>query len=301
MCIHTSHRYAALHAHAPRDPHRAAIPIFAVLGSIFIEGKNPTGTEFASLGVVFLGVAVSMWEGSDTRASLLGIGCCLLGTISNGLMMSSIGRLMSEKVDVLRLTFYTAPLTCFMLLPFYLHNEAHDFAVYQSSHSMSYVGEERGAVAGSRSRRYELLQEPGRMSHGVTCCAAPMLLGPSNCCSAVLSPTQPSHLTSHLHTLRPAAPGLCERAGVQPGSLVRHQDHISGHHHRDRGDEDHPDPGAVIAHAGCVWYIFVDGHDVGFERCTAWWHNTRSQPVITVMSTQDHEHSCSHPACADDT
>ena len=249
--LHISYRYAALHANAPCDPHRAAIPIFAALGSIFIEGKNPTGTEFASLGIVFLGVAVSMWEGSDTRASLLGIGCCLLGTISNGLMMSSIGRLMSEKVDVLRLTFYTAPLTCFMLLPFYLHNEAHDFAVYQSSHSMSYVGEDWGAVAGSRFRRDELLQEPDRMAHGVTCCAAPMLLGPSDCCSAVLSPTQPSHLTSHLHTLRPAAPGLCERAGVQPGSLVRHQDHISGHHHRDRGDEDHLDPGAIITHARC--------------------------------------------------
>lgn len=49
-------------------------------------------------------------------------------TISNGLMMCSIGRLMSEKLDVLRMTFYTAPVTIFVLLPFYFRMEA---AAYQ--------------------------------------------------------------------------------------------------------------------------------------------------------------------------
>lgn len=35
-------------------------------------------------------------------------------------MMSTSGRLMSEKIDVLRLTFYTAPISCFILIPFYV-------------------------------------------------------------------------------------------------------------------------------------------------------------------------------------
>jgi hypothetical protein len=35
-------------------------------------------------------------------------------------MMSTSGRLMSEKIDVLRLTFYTAPVSCFILIPFYV-------------------------------------------------------------------------------------------------------------------------------------------------------------------------------------
>ena len=96
------------------------------------------------------GVAVAVWEGSGSKASFNGIMLCLIGeyfgrilhttlailhavyglltpcrsfrsgTICNGLMMTSSGKLMSEKVDVLRLTFYTAPICCFVLVPFYV-------------------------------------------------------------------------------------------------------------------------------------------------------------------------------------
>jgi hypothetical protein len=57
--------------------------------------------------------------------------------------MSSIGKLMSEKLDVLRLTFYTAPLTCIVLLPFYFNLEAADFRAYDTTSSNGYIGEFR--------------------------------------------------------------------------------------------------------------------------------------------------------------
>lgn len=48
---------------------------------------------------------------------------------------------MSEKLDVLRLTFYTAPLTCIVLLPFYQQLESERFEQYRAEHSQNYMGE----------------------------------------------------------------------------------------------------------------------------------------------------------------
>jgi hypothetical protein len=55
-------------------------------------------------------------------------------------MMSSIGKLMSEKLDVLRLTFYTAPLTTIVLLPFYYSLEHEKYEQYQATSSNAYIG-----------------------------------------------------------------------------------------------------------------------------------------------------------------
>jgi hypothetical protein len=43
--------------------------------------------------------------------------------LSNAAMMSTSGRVLSEKLDVVRLTFYTAPVSCLALLPFFLWRE----------------------------------------------------------------------------------------------------------------------------------------------------------------------------------
>jgi hypothetical protein len=58
---------------------RAGIPVVAALGSIFIENKVPTGKEFIALLIVVLGVAIAVWEGSESRGSMVGIGLCALG------------------------------------------------------------------------------------------------------------------------------------------------------------------------------------------------------------------------------
>ena len=45
------------------------------------------------------------------------------GVLCAAAMLSTAGRLLSEKMDVLQLTFYTAPVSCVMLFPFYLIRE----------------------------------------------------------------------------------------------------------------------------------------------------------------------------------
>lgn len=44
-------------------------------------------------------------------------------------MMSMSGKVLSEKLDVLRLTFYTSPISCMFLLPFYYLREVHPLSV----------------------------------------------------------------------------------------------------------------------------------------------------------------------------
>ena len=111
----------------PPTPHpslsRASIPVFTCLLAIGVEGKTPTRGEAASLVVLTAGVMVAVWEGTvagSPRAVVL----CLCGTVSNALMMTTSGRVLSEKVDVLRLTFYTAPVSMAALVPFFIYKEA---------------------------------------------------------------------------------------------------------------------------------------------------------------------------------
>jgi drug/metabolite transporter (DMT)-like permease len=85
-------------------------------------------------------VAIAVFEGVGESNSPSGLVLCLLGTISNGLMMSLSGRVMSEKVDALRLTFYTAPAACLLLAPFHLRLEAKALRAYGGQAQGSYVG-----------------------------------------------------------------------------------------------------------------------------------------------------------------
>ncbi|EFJ52147.1 hypothetical protein VOLCADRAFT_116181 [Volvox carteri f. nagariensis] len=109
---------------------RASIPVFTALGAVVIENRPPSRQEFLSLLVLVAGVSMAVYEGSNTKASVTGVTLCVIGTMCNGLAMSSIGRLLTEKLDVLRLTFYTAPLSAFVLLPFFNKLEAEAFYKY---------------------------------------------------------------------------------------------------------------------------------------------------------------------------
>lgn len=90
--------------------------------AIFIEAKNPSSKEAGSLLLLTAGVMLSVWEG-QVAGSSNAILLCIFGTMSNAAMMSMTGRLLSEKIDVLRLTFYTAPVSCLLLLPVFLTRE----------------------------------------------------------------------------------------------------------------------------------------------------------------------------------
>ena len=102
--------------------YRSAIPVCTAVLAVFIEKKVPTGEEATGLIVLTLGVMVAVWEGS-VSGSVTGLALCCAGTVCNAAMMSTAGKVMSEKVDVLRLTFYTAPVSCAVLLPLFLIRE----------------------------------------------------------------------------------------------------------------------------------------------------------------------------------
>eukprot|EP00798_Chlamydomonas_sp_ICE-L_P000372 gene372-1760_t len=120
---------------------RASIPVAAALGSVFIENKRPSRKEFLSLLVLVSGVSIAVGEGFGNDTDSKGIILCIIGTISNGLMMCTIGKIMSEKMSALRLAFYTAPVTCLVLAPFFYALESADFRAYQDSATTNlYIG-----------------------------------------------------------------------------------------------------------------------------------------------------------------
>ncbi|KAL0043848.1 hypothetical protein WJX82_006835 [Trebouxia sp. C0006] len=113
---------------------RSAIPLCTATLAIFIEKKTPTRQEATGLMILTLGVMLAVWEGS-VSGSVTGLLLCCFGTVCNAAMMSTAGKVMSEKMDVLRLTFYTAPVSCAVLLPLFLAREGQHFAVYWMDHS----------------------------------------------------------------------------------------------------------------------------------------------------------------------
>ncbi|KAL0042115.1 hypothetical protein WJX77_003727 [Trebouxia sp. C0004] len=114
---------------------RSCIPVICCLLAIGIENKIPTGKEIGSLVILSLGVMIAVWEGS-VNGSPHGIMLCIVGTVCNAAMMSTSGRILSEKLDVLRLAFYTAPVSCIALFPFCYFRESARFMTYSQGQSM---------------------------------------------------------------------------------------------------------------------------------------------------------------------
>ncbi len=68
-----------------------------------------------------------------------GIVLCMAGTVCNAAMMTTSGRVLSEKLDVLRLTFYTAPVSCLCLLPWYLWQEVRCSPCHAANSVKTYI------------------------------------------------------------------------------------------------------------------------------------------------------------------
>jgi len=199
------------------------------------------------------GAAIAVFEGVGERNSAAGLVLCSLGTVSNGLMMSFSGRVMSEKVDALRLTFYTSPIACLILMPFYMRLEAGPLRAYRSQAQASYLGARvLSQVRGLRGGR-------ARGSCVKVCCirAEPGEGGKSSWGGGnpphtfSTNPHNPTPLTSSLCTIyivRPPAADMRGRPPIQPDARTDHPRHQCRDHHRGRGAEDHLDPAAV----GCA-------------------------------------------------
>jgi drug/metabolite transporter (DMT)-like permease len=65
---------------------------------------------------------------------------CIVGTICNAAMMTFSGKLLSEKLDVVRLTFYTAPISLVCLAPFMIYMELDEFRLYFAEHFNDVLG-----------------------------------------------------------------------------------------------------------------------------------------------------------------
>jgi drug/metabolite transporter (DMT)-like permease len=113
---------------------RSAIPVVTCALAVVVEGVRPNREEAGALVVLSAGVMIAMWQGvvGGSPGSIL---CCVAGTISNGAMMTFSSKLLSEKLDVVRLTFYTAPVSLACLLPLCLWREARPFAAYWAAHA----------------------------------------------------------------------------------------------------------------------------------------------------------------------
>lgn len=113
---------------------RSAIPVVTCVLAIIVESKMPTQQEATSLIILTLGVMLAVWQGTVTGKPYA-IALCIIGTICNGAMMTFSGKLLSEKLDVVRLTFYAAPVSLTCLAPFYFMYEKDRFAEYYQEHS----------------------------------------------------------------------------------------------------------------------------------------------------------------------
>lgn len=108
---------------------RSAIPVIACILAILVENKYPTRQEAMSLVVLSLGVMLALWHGS-VAGKPYAIAFSVGATVCNAAMMTFSGKLMSEKLDVVRLTFYVAPISLLCLVPFYWIYERERFANY---------------------------------------------------------------------------------------------------------------------------------------------------------------------------
>ncbi|KAI3432322.1 hypothetical protein D9Q98_003881 [Chlorella vulgaris] len=108
---------------------RSAIPVVACGLAIMVESKYPTRKEAASLVVLTMGVMLAVWQGTATGKPYA-ICFSIAATICNGLMMTFSSKLMSQKLDVVQLSFYVAPVSLLCLAPFFIIFEAERFATY---------------------------------------------------------------------------------------------------------------------------------------------------------------------------
>lgn len=108
---------------------RSSIPVVTCVLAILVESRYPSRQEASALVILSVGVMIAVWQGTVT-GSPNAIAFSIAGTLCNGAMMTFSGKVLSEKLDVVRLTFYTAPISLICLAPFYLVMEAESFRQY---------------------------------------------------------------------------------------------------------------------------------------------------------------------------
>eukprot|EP00242_Pyramimonas_sp_CCMP2087_P007992 CAMPEP_0198197898 /NCGR_PEP_ID=MMETSP1445-20131203/1469_1 /TAXON_ID=36898 /ORGANISM="Pyramimonas sp., Strain CCMP2087" /LENGTH=279 /DNA_ID=CAMNT_0043867317 /DNA_START=233 /DNA_END=1069 /DNA_ORIENTATION=+ len=118
---------------------RASIPCFTAVFAVFVENRFPTKLQAIGLAPISLGVMISVFEGTNDSSSD-GIALCVMASISNALMMTISGRVLTQKLDAVRLTFYTAPVSVLVLFPLALYLEWGAFHQFMLLHPHAVTG-----------------------------------------------------------------------------------------------------------------------------------------------------------------
>jgi drug/metabolite transporter (DMT)-like permease len=118
---------------------RSSIPVVTCILAIFVEKIEPDVKEVISLVILTVGVMIAIWEGtiSGKPEAIL---FCIMSTLCSAVMMTFSGKLLSEKIGIVSLTFYTAPLSLLCLAPFMVWNELPAFKVYLAGNCRNIFG-----------------------------------------------------------------------------------------------------------------------------------------------------------------
>eukprot|EP00889_Picochlorum_renovo_P008949 jgi/Picre1/35979/NNA_003436.t1 len=113
---------------------RSSLPVVTSILAVFIEKKMPTVHEAISLCILSVGVMIAVWQGA-IAGEPKGILLCITSTVCSAVMMTVTSKLLSENLDVVRLTFYSAPVSLLCLSPFMAWIELPDLCIYFKGHS----------------------------------------------------------------------------------------------------------------------------------------------------------------------
>lgn len=108
---------------------RSSIPVVTCLLSVFVEGYMPSRREALSLLILTVGVMIAVWQGT-INGKPYAILLCVMSTFTSAAMLTFSGKLLSERLDVVHLVFYTAPISLSCLLPFAAWTEIEGFQQY---------------------------------------------------------------------------------------------------------------------------------------------------------------------------
>lgn len=108
---------------------RSSLPVIACILALIIEKKVLSLHEIFSISILSLGVMIAVWQGR-VEGKIHGVVFCTLGTICSAATTIFSCKLLSEKLDIVRLTFYTAPISLVCLLPFVVTREWASFKAY---------------------------------------------------------------------------------------------------------------------------------------------------------------------------
>ncbi|PSC73348.1 Drug Metabolite transporter superfamily [Micractinium conductrix] len=112
---------------------RSSLPVVVCVLGVVVEGKHPTRQELGALVVLTIGVMLAVWQGAVTGQPHA-ILACMSSVVCGAIYMTFISKLLSEKLDVVHLTFYTAPVSLACLTLPTLYFERHSFAEYLVGH-----------------------------------------------------------------------------------------------------------------------------------------------------------------------